>query len=69
MRGKATAKTYRSAVLKALVRDERKMVELVKIKVTGWKIEGRGAVGAVRRFRFAQLDLIVAALRSRSWEA
>ena len=56
MRGKATAKRYRRAVLKAFVRDERKMVGLVKIEVTGWKIDGRGAVGAVRRFRFAQLD-------------
>ena len=56
MRGKATAKRYRSAVLKALVMDERKMVGLVKIEVTGWKIERRGALGAVRRFKSARLD-------------
>ena len=39
------------AVLKALAKDERKMIGLVENRYNGWIIEGRGAVGAVRRIR------------------
>ena len=51
MRGKATAKRYRRAVLKALARDERKMVGLVKKRISGRKTDGRGVVGAVRMIK------------------
>ena len=54
--------------MKALVRDERKTIGLVKRRVMGWKMEGRGRVGAVRRIKSARWDWIAVTLSSRSWE-
>lgn len=41
-------------MLKALAREERKMFGLVNKRISGWKTEGRGAVGAVRRIKPAR---------------
>ena len=52
-------------MLKALAKDERKTIGLVKSRIIGWKIEGRGTIGAVRRIKSARWDWIAATLRSR----
>ena len=55
-------------MLKALARDERKMVGLVKKRVRGWEMEGRGGAGAVRRIKSVRCEWIAATARWRSRE-
>lgn len=55
-------------MLKALVKEERKTIGLVKRRVTGWKMEGRGGVGAVRRIKSARWDWMAVTFSSRSCE-